>query len=129
MSNRNNNSKSNSNVTRASTNTRQSSSTSTNRRTEAIATSTSARAASSTRPSVSTPATTSTSTVTTTRRACKPMTIRVRTTGEDIERVPVQRSGYLVVRYEGRYHTVRGGGRTAPYIFGSEDGDDVLGRA
>lgn len=66
---------------------------------------------------------------TTTRRARKPMTIRVRATGEEIRRVPVQRSGYAVVRYEGRYHTVRGGGRTAPYIVGSEDSEDVLGRA
>lgn len=64
-----------------------------------------------------------------TRRARKPMTIRVRSTGEEIRRVPVQRSGYAVVRYEGRYHTVRGGGRTAPYIVGSEDSEDVLGRA
>ncbi len=46
-----------------------------------------------------------------------------------IRRVPVERSGYRVVRYEGRYHTVRGGGRTAPYIVGSEDSEDVLGRA
>lgn len=66
---------------------------------------------------------------TTTRRARKPMTIRVRATGEEIRRVPVERSGYRVVRYEGRYHTVRGGGRTAPYIVGSEDSEDMLGRA
>jgi hypothetical protein len=65
----------------------------------------------------------------TTRRARKPVTIRVRTTGEEIRRVPVERSGYRVVRYEGRYHTVRGGGRTAPYIVGTEDGEDALGRA
>lgn len=70
-----------------------------------------------------------TSTTQTTRRARKPVTIRVRATGEEIRRVPVERSGYRVVRYEGRYHTVRGGGRTAPYIVGSEDSEDVLGRA
>ena len=63
------------------------------------------------------------------RRARKPMTIRVRATGEEIRRVPVQRSGYAVVRYGGYYHTVRGGGRTAPYIVGSEDSEDMLGRA
>ena len=57
------------------------------------------------------------------------MTIRVRATGEEIRRVPVQRSGYAVVRYGGYYHTVRGGGRTAPYIVGSEDSEDMLGRA
>jgi hypothetical protein len=68
-------------------------------------------------------------TQTTTRRARKPITIRVRATGEEIRRVPVERSGYRVVRYEGRYHTVRGGGRTAPYIVGSEDSEDMLGRA
>ena len=68
-------------------------------------------------------------TQTTTRRARKPVTIRVRATGEEIRRVPVERSGYRVVRYEGRYHTVRGGGRTAPYIIGSEDSEDMLGRA
>lgn len=69
------------------------------------------------------------STPTTTRRPRKPMTIRVRITGEEIRRVPVERSGYRVIRYEGRYHTIRGGGRTAPYIIGAEDSDDVLGRA
>ena len=68
-------------------------------------------------------------TSTSTRRARKPMTIRVRATGEEIRRVPVQRSGYAVVRYGGYYHTVRGGGRTAPYIVGSEDSEDMLGRA
>lgn len=72
---------------------------------------------------------TATQSSTTTRRARKPVTIRVRATGEEIRRVPVERSGYRVVRYEGRYHTVRGGGRTAPYIVGSEDSEDVLGRA
>jgi hypothetical protein len=68
-------------------------------------------------------------TSTSTRRARKPMTIRVRATGEEIRRVPVQRSGYAVVRYGGYYHTVRGGGRTALYILGSEDSEDMLGRA
>jgi hypothetical protein len=62
------------------------------------------------------------------RRPRKPVVIRVRSTGEEIRRVPVERSGYRVVRYEGRYHTVRGN-RAAPYIFGAEDSDDVLGRA
>ena len=62
------------------------------------------------------------------RRPRKPVVIRVRSTGEEIRRVPVERSGYRVVRYEGRYHTVRGN-RAAPYIFGAEDSNDVLGRA
>jgi hypothetical protein len=62
------------------------------------------------------------------RRPRKPVVIRVRSTGEEIRRVPVERSGYRVVRYEGRYHTVRGN-HAAPYIFGAEDSDDVLGRA
>lgn len=84
---------------------------------------------SSTRNQPATQVTTSTTTTSTTRRARKPMTIRVRVTGEEIRRVPVERSGYRVVRYEGRYHTVRGGGRTAPYIVGAEDGEDSLGRA
>lgn len=83
----------------------------------------------STSTSTSTPSLTFPATTQTTRRARKPMTIRVRSTGEEISRVPIQRSGYAVVRYGGYYHTVRGGGRTAPYIVGVENGDDVLGRA
>lgn len=99
---------------------------------------TSTRSATSTRQTQSTPApvpqmtvvpTTSSQTNRQTRRARKPVTIRVRATGEEIRRVPVERSGYRVVRYEGRYHTVRGGGHTTPYIVGSEDGEDALGRA
>lgn len=54
-----------------------------------------------------------------------PVTVRVRETGESITRVPVQRSGYQVVRYEGYYRTVRGGGRTPLYI----TFDDMNGRA
>lgn len=53
------------------------------------------------------------------------VTVRVRETGESITRVPVQRSGYQVVRYEGYYRTVRGGGRTPLYI----TFDDMNGRA
>lgn len=84
---------------------------------------------SSTSRTQQTPTATTQTTASTTRRARKPMTIRVRATGEEIRRVPVQRSGYSVVRYGGYYHTVRGGGRTAPYIVGSEDSEDMLGRA
>jgi len=62
-------------------------------------------------------------------RARRPVTLRVRSTGEQIRRVPIERSGYRVVRYEGRYHTVRGGSRTSPYIVGDVDGEDVTGRA
>jgi hypothetical protein len=93
-------------------------------------TTTTSTSRSSSRPSqvmVTPPA--ATPTTQTPRRARKPVTIRVRSTGEEIRRVPVERSGYRVVRYEGRYHTVRGGGRTTPYIVGSEDGEDALGRA
>jgi hypothetical protein len=62
-------------------------------------------------------------------RARRPVTLRVRSTGEQIRRVPIERSGYRVVRYEGHYHTVRGGGRTSPYIIGNTEGEDVTGRA
>lgn len=64
-----------------------------------------------------------------TRRTRKPVTIRVVSTGEQIKRVPVERSGYRVVRYENRYHIVRREGRSAPYILGNETGEDTLGRA
>mgnify|MGYP001078720589 CR=1 FL=1 len=53
------------------------------------------------------------------------VTVRVRETGESITRVPVQRSGYQVVRYDGFYRTVRGGGKTPLYI----SFDDTNGRA
>lgn len=124
MSTRNSNSKSNSNKSnKSNTSTRSGTSpqpqqTQTTRQTTQSQTMTQTTAQSSTSSSSNA-----------TRRARKPMTIRVRATGEEIRRVPVQRSGYAVVRYEGRYHTVRGGGRTAPYIVGSEDSEDVLGRA
>ncbi len=72
---------------------------------------------------------TTTATTSTRTRARRPVTLRVRSTGEKIRRVPIERSGYRVVRYEGRYHTIRGGSRTSPYIVGSPDGDDVNGRA
>lgn len=62
-------------------------------------------------------------------RSRRPVTLRVRSTGEKIRRVPIERSGYRVVRYEGRYHTIRGGSRTSPYIVGSPDSEDVNGRA
>jgi hypothetical protein len=52
------------------------------------------------------------------------VTVRVRETGESITRVPVQRSGYQVVRYDGFYRTVRGGGKTPLYI----SFDDTNGR-
>ncbi len=58
-----------------------------------------------------------------------PIVINVKSTGEKIARVPIQRSGYQVVRYNGRYHTIRGGGRTPAYIIGRVDGDDSLGNA
>jgi hypothetical protein len=61
--------------------------------------------------------------------ARQPVTLLVRSTGEMIDRVLIERSGYRVVRYGSRYHVVRGGGRTAPYIIGHEDTDDVLGVA
>jgi len=126
MSNRNRNNNSNSN-TRNSTAT----ATVTPRNSSQASTRSSSTRQTQTAPAVTQTTVTQTpSTATqTTRRARKPVTIRVRSTGEEIRRVPVERSGYRVVRYEGRYHTVRGGGRTAPYIVGSEDGEDVLGRA
>jgi hypothetical protein len=55
-----------------------------------------------------------------------PIGIRVNTTNETIVRVPVQRSGYAVVRYNGRYFQVRGGPNTRPYITGNDD--DAQGR-
>ena len=58
-----------------------------------------------------------------------PIVINVKSTGEKIARVPIQRSGYQVVRYSGRYHTVRGGGRTPAYIIGADDSEDALGFA
>lgn len=54
--------------------------------------------------------------------------LRVRNSGEEITRTIIERSGYRVVRYDGRYHVVRGGGRVAPYIIGDHD-DDVRGNA
>lgn len=61
--------------------------------------------------------------------ARQPVTIKVRSTGEMIDRVLIERSGYRVVRYDSRYHVVRGGGRVQPYILGHDDTDDVLGIA
>ena len=126
MSTRSNSNKSNSNKSNKSTNS------STSRTQQATTTTTQTSTSrqmsgSQSTAQVTTQATPATST--STRRARKPMTIRVRATGEEIRRVPVQRSGYAVVRYGGYYHTVRGGGRTAPYIVGSEDSEDMLGRA
>ena len=120
MSTRNRNSNSNSN-----SNSNQSTTRSTQTQSTSIRTS---------RPAQSTPIVQQTSTpaatqTRTTRRSRKPVTIRVRSTGEEIRRVPVERSGYRVVRYGGYYHTVRGGGGTAPYIVGTEDSEDMLGRA
>ena len=59
----------------------------------------------------------------------QPVTITVRSTGEEINRVLIERSGYHVVRYDSRYHVVRGNSRVAPYILGHDDTDDVLGVA
>lgn len=53
--------------------------------------------------------------------------IKVKSTGETIYRVMIERSGYRVVRYADRYHIVRGTGQAAPYIIGRFDGEDVLG--
>jgi hypothetical protein len=61
--------------------------------------------------------------------ARQPVTITVRSTGEEINRVLIERSGYHVVRYDSRYHVVRGNSRVAPYILGHDDTDDVLGVA
>lgn len=61
--------------------------------------------------------------------ARQPVTIKVRSTGEMIDRVLIERSGYRVVRYDSRYHVVRGGNRVQPYILGHDDTDDVLGVA
>ena len=119
MSNRNNRSNSNS----ASSTTR-----STQTQTSSSSSARSSRSPQSSAPAQQSSAPTQTTTQTT-RRARKPVTIRVRSTGEEIRRVPVERSGYRVVRYGGYYHTVRGGGRTAPYIVGTEDSEDMLGRA
>jgi hypothetical protein len=61
--------------------------------------------------------------------ARQPVTITVRSTGEEINRVLIERSGYNVVRYDRRYHVVRGTSRVAFYILGHDDTDDVLGNA
>ncbi len=124
MSNRNSNTKSNSTSTKSNTNRKATTSTPSQPQPQQTS---SSRSQTMAQPTTQVSA--ATQSATTTRRARKPMTIRVRSTGEEIRRVPVERSGYRVVRYEGRYHTVRGGGRTAPYIVGSEDSEDVLGRA
>lgn len=124
MSNRNNNTKSNSTSTKSNT-SRKSTATATPQPQQTTPTRQVTRQQTMAQPTAQVTATTQT----TSRRARKPVTIRVRATGEEIRRVPVERSGYRVVRYEGRYHTVRGGGRTAPYIIGSEDSEDMLGRA
>lgn len=50
-----------------------------------------------------------------------PIGVRVGNTTETIFRVPVQRSGYAVVRYNGRYFQLRGGPTTRPYITGNDD--------
>ena len=128
MSNRNNNAKSNSTSTKSNTSRKATTTAAvTSQPQQASAARQTPRGQTMTQSMTQTSAVAQVST--TTRRARKPVTIRVRATGEEIRRVPVERSGYRVVRYEGRYHTVRGGGRTAPYIVGSEDSEDVLGRA
>lgn len=65
-----------------------------------------------------------------TQTAGQSIFLRVRSTGEEITRVVVERSGYRVVRYDGHYHIVRGGARVVPYIVGSDfaDSDDIRGR-
>jgi len=55
-----------------------------------------------------------------------PIGIRVTSTNETIMRVPVQRSGYAVVRYNGNYFSVRGGPNTSAYITGKDE--DAQGR-
>jgi hypothetical protein len=55
-----------------------------------------------------------------------PISIRVASTNETIVRVPVQRSGYTVVRYDGHYYAVFGGPKVRPYITGRET--DAMGR-
>jgi hypothetical protein len=54
--------------------------------------------------------------------------LRVRSNGEEITRKIIERSGYRVVRYDGRYHVVRGGSNVEPYIIGDTD-EDVRGIA
>jgi len=56
-----------------------------------------------------------------------PIGIRVNETNETIFRVPVLRSGYAVVRYQGRYFQLRGGPSTCAYITGNDD--NAMGRA
>jgi hypothetical protein len=55
-----------------------------------------------------------------------PVSIRVATTNQTIVRVPVQRSGYTVVRYNGYYYAVLGGPKVRPYITGRDI--DAMGR-
>lgn len=55
-----------------------------------------------------------------------PVSIRVANTSKSIIRVPIQRSGYSVVRYCGRYYAVLGGPNVRPYITGLDR--DAMGR-
>ena len=47
-----------------------------------------------------------------------PISVRVNSTKETITRVPLQRSGYAVVRYNGNYYPLFGGPNVQPYITG-----------
>jgi len=48
-----------------------------------------------------------------------PVAIFVRSTKKTILRIPVYRSGYFVVRYNGRYHPVYGWPKSRAYISGN----------
>ena len=82
-----------------------------------------------TRQAVQTPAPVLSTPIRQTTPARQAVTITVRSTGEEINRVLIERSGYNVVRYDRRYHVVRGTSRVAFYILGHDDTDDVLGNA